>query len=195
MNENDNIESDINIKQIAKRLSDLQEIMEKTDGEMAAVAGVTEDEYKKYKLCERDFSYTFLFKLSKILNVDVIDLMTGSTPKLSSYSITRAGDGLPISRREGFTYKTMAYNFKDRIFNPLTVYAPYNEKSIERIELSTHEGHEFNLVLSGSLKFCINGHIETLNEGDSIYYNASNPHGMAALNKEGCQFLAVLSYM
>ncbi|MCL2772486.1 MAG: XRE family transcriptional regulator [Oscillospiraceae bacterium] len=192
---NENIESEINIKQIAKRLSDLQDIVEKTDGEMADALGVTADEYKKYKNGGRDFSYTFLFKASKFLGVDVVDIMTGSTPKLSTYSITRAGDGLPIQRREGFTYKTVAYNFKDKIFNPLTVFAPYNEKSLENIELSTHAGHEFDLVLSGSLKMCVNGHTETLNAGDSIYYNASNPHGMAAINKEGCQFLAVLSYM
>ena len=192
---NNNIESEINIKNIAKRLSELQDIIEKTDEEMAEVTGVSVSEYKKYKNGEHDFSYTFLFKASNVLGVDVISLMTGTTPKLSSYSITRAGDGLPISRREGFTYRTVAYTFKDKNFHPLTVFAPYDENSLDKIEMSTHTGHEFNLILSGRLKICVNGHTEILNEGDSIYYNAANPHGMAAADKEGCKFLAVLSYM
>ena len=189
------IESDNDIKNIAKRLGDLQEIIEKTDAEMAEITGVSLDDYKKYKNGEYDFSYTFLFKASKVLGVDVVDLMTGTTPRLSGYSVTRAGEGLPISRREGFTYGTIAYNFKDKSFYPLTVFAPYDEKSAEKIEMSTHTGHEFDFILSGSLKICVNGHTEILNEGDSIFYNAANPHGMAALNKEGCEFLVVLSYM
>jgi len=192
---NENIESDIDIKNIAKRLSDLQDICEKTDEEMAEVTGVSLCDYKKHKNGEYDFSYTFLLRASKVLHVDVVDLMTGITPKLSAYSVTRTNEGLPISRREGFTYRTIAYTFKEKNFNPLTVFAPYDEKALEKIELSTHLGHEFNYVLSGSLKIIINGHTEILNEGDSIFYNASNPHGMAAVNKEGCQFMAVLSYM
>jgi len=192
---NENIESEIDIKNIAKRLCDLQDIVEKTDGEMAEITGVSLEDYKKHKNGEYDFSYTFLFKVSKVLGVDVVDLMTGTTPRLSSYSVTRNGEGLPITRREGFTYRTIAYTFKEKSFNPLTVFAPYDEKSVEKTEMSTHTGHEFNFILSGSLKICVNGHTEILNEGDSIFYNASNPHGMAALNKEGCEFLVVLASM
>ena len=189
------MESEINIKNIAKRLCELQDIVEKSDGEMADATGVSVADYGKYKNGELDFSYTFLFKASKLLGVDVVSLMTGTTPKLSGYAVTRAGEGLPITRREGFTYRTLAYNFKEKNFSPLTVFAPYDEGAITNIEMSTHAGHEFDFVLSGALKICVNGHEETLNVGDSIFYNAAHPHGMAALNTEGCEFLVVLSYI
>ena len=189
-----NIESQTNIKQIAQRLCDLQDILEKTDENMAEVTGVSVEDYKEYKNGEKDFSYTFLFKAAKFFDVDVTDIITGDTPRLSSYAITRANKGLPITRREGFEYKTMAHTFKDKSFSPLMVFAPYKKEDADsEPEMSTHSGHEFNLIMSGRLKITINGHTEILNEGDSIFYNALNPHGMAAVDECGCKFLAVLS--
>ena len=191
-----NIESEINIKQIAKRLGDLQDIMEKSDEEMAEVTNISVDEYREYKGGDKDFSYTFLYKAATFLEVDVTDIMTGDTPRLSSYSVTRANKGLPITRREGFEYKTMAHTFKGKSFNPLVVFAPYKKADAEgELEMSTHSGHEFNLIISGRLKIIVNGHTEILDEGDSIFYNAANPHGMAAVDECGCKFLAVLSNM
>ena len=191
-----NIESDINIKMIAKRLCDLQDIMEKSDDEMAKVTDVALGEYREYKNGEKDFSYTFLYKAAKFLNIDVTDIITGDTPRLSSYSITRVNEGLSVTRREGFEYKTMAHTFKGKSFSPLMVFAPYiKEDAEDEPEMSAHSGHEFNLIVSGRLKITINGHTEILNEGDSIFYDALNPHSMAAIDESGCKFLAVLSNM
>jgi quercetin dioxygenase-like cupin family protein len=90
----------------------------------------------------------------------------------------------------------MAHTFKDKSFNPLMVFAPYKKENAGgEIEMSTHSGHEFNLIISGRLRIIINGHTEILNEGDSVFYDALNPHGMAAIDESGCKFLAVLSNM
>ena len=47
-------------------------------------------------------------------------------------------------------------------------------------------------MLSGSLKVQIGDHTEILNEGDSIYYNSSTPHGMIAVDGRDCLFVAVV---
>jgi len=70
--------------------------------------------------------------------------------------------------------------------------APYNTGDLKNIPTSTHNGQEFNYVLKGRMRFVYDGHVEDLDEGDSVYYDSSKRHGMAALGKEGCMFLAIV---
>ena len=76
---------------------------------------------------------------------------------------------------------------------PFLVTAPYfDEEQTRPIALSSHNGQEFDFILSGSLKFCHDGHIETLNPGDAVYYNSQRPHGMIAVGGQPCTFLAMV---
>ncbi|MGN0586602.1 MAG: cupin domain-containing protein, partial [Oscillospiraceae bacterium] len=76
---------------------------------------------------------------------------------------------------------------------PFLVIAPYIEEEQDKpIALSSHEGQEFDYILSGSLKTVIDGKIKVLNAGDSIIYDSSSPHGMIATGGEKCEFLAIL---
>lgn len=182
-----------NLHDIAARICDLQAILEKSDAEIADALDIPTEEYQDYKFGEKDFSFTILYKLAKLFNVDVTDLITGETPKLSFFSIIRENDGLPVVRRSGFTYQSMAYLFKNRGFDPLVVTAPYSPENLTKpVELSTHKGQEFNMILHGKLKMFIGGHEDVLNEGDCIYYDSSKPHGMYAVSEDGCRFLSVL---
>lgn len=182
-----------NLHDIAARIRDLQTILEKTDADIAADLSITAEEYQEYKSGEKDFSFTVLYKLAKLFDVDVTDLITGETPKLSFFSIIRENNGLPVVRRSGFTYQSMAYLFKNRGFDPLVVTAPYSEENLTKpVEFSTHTGQEFNMVLHGKLKMFIGDHEDVLNEGDCIYYDSSKPHGMYAISEDGCRFLSVL---
>ena len=47
-------------------------------------------------------------------------------------------------------------------------------------------------IISGTLKFQIGSHIEMVSEGDCIYYDSMNPHGMIAVDGKDCKFLAIL---
>ena len=47
-------------------------------------------------------------------------------------------------------------------------------------------------ILSGKLMVNINGNIDVLEPGDTIYYDSSQPHGMIAVGGEQCAFLAVV---
>jgi quercetin dioxygenase-like cupin family protein len=42
------------------------------------------------------------------------------------------------------------------------------------------------------MQLLIGGNDITLNEGDSIYFDATKPHGMKALNGNNARFLAVI---
>lgn len=179
--------------EIALRIKSLREILGITIQTAAQKTDVTAAEYEAAERGERDFSATFLLKLSELFGVDATDILTGKSPTLSTYTLTRAGEGLKIDRRQGFEYRNLAFHFKNRKAEPFNVIAPFSKSAQSQpITLSTHEGHEFNYILKGSLKFVINGREEVLNEGDSVYYNSENPHGMIAIGGKDCEFLAIL---
>jgi mannose-6-phosphate isomerase-like protein (cupin superfamily) len=125
--------------------------------------------------------------------VDIVELLTGSNPTLSFYTVVRKGGGLPIERRKGFDYKHLAYLLKDKMVEPFLVTVPYSQEE-QNIPMyySTHAGQEFDYILNGSLKVDLEGHVEILNAGDSVLYDSGHSHGMIAMNGADCQFLAIV---
>lgn len=180
-------------RQVAERLRGLREILGLSLADLAKATSVIEEEYAAYESGERDFALSFLYKCAEAMHVDIIELLTGEVPKLKTYTLVRAGKGLPIERRERFAYQHLAYLFKDKGIEPLLVTAPYSsEEQNQPVKVSTHAGQEFDYVLKGTMKFVIAGHEEILHAGDALYYNSENPHGMIAVNGEPCEFLAIL---
>ena len=181
------------IQEIAQRIRTLREILEFTPEYMANETGITPEEYLDCENGKNDFSFTFLYNCAQAFHVDIVELLTGETPKLSFYSIVRKGSGLNINRRKGFTYHHMAYRFNNKTAEPFLVTAPYFEEEQDKpIHLSYHEGQEFDYILSGSLKVQMEGHTEVLNEGDAIYYDSGHGHGMIATGGKECKFLAIV---
>jgi len=184
---------DYNIKEVASRLRGLRETLDFSIEEFCKKTGVAVEDYEKIEKGEKDFSLTFLYKCAEIFGVELIEILTGQTPKLSSYSVVKKGKGLPIERRERFEYQHLAFLFKDKSIEPLMVKAPLEKDATDKpIKLSSHDGQEFDYIIKGSLKFVIGDHSEILNEGDSVYYNSSTPHGMIAIGETDCEFMAVL---
>lgn len=181
------------IKEVALRIKDLREILEITEEEAAKATGVTSETYRAYERGELDFSFTFIYKCAHLFGVDVTDILKGSSPTLTEYSVTRKGAGLPIARRRGFSYNNLAPLFKGKIAEPFSVVAKYSEaEQNEPIRLSTHVGQEFDVITKGELLVSLDGRIEHLYEGDSVYYDSSMPHGMIATGGSDCEFIAIV---
>lgn len=181
------------IPEIAERIRALREMCGYSPEEVAEASGVTPEEYARLEAGEADFGFTFLYKCAEKLGVDIIEIITGTNPRLSGFTIVRSGDGLPIKRREGFTYYHLAPTFKDKISEPFLVFAPYiAAEQDSEIALSRHEGQELDYVLSGTLRFSHDGRVVDLGPGDTVYYDSGKGHGMIATSREGCTFLAIV---
>ncbi|NLW11629.1 MAG: helix-turn-helix transcriptional regulator [Clostridiaceae bacterium] len=181
------------IREIGVRLKGMRDILDLSVEDMAAATDVSVDEYKSMEAGEKDFNFTFLYKASNRFGIDLTELVTGESPHLSGYALVRRDKGLPIERRKGFKYLSLAYNFKDRLAEPFVVTAPLEEGAGScELALSTHAGQEMDYVLSGSLRIRIGEHEEILHAGDSIYYDAGKPHGMVAIGNSPCRFLAIV---
>ena len=181
------------LQEMAGRIRTLREIVELTPAKMAEKTGVSLEEYLRCEQGREDLNFAFLYRCALALGVDVTDIIEGSSPKLSSYMVTRRGEGQRIEHAHGMTYYNLAPRFKNRIANPLYVRAEYRpEAEHSDIELTSHAGQECDIVISGKLKVQVGEHVEVLSPGDSIYYDSATPHGMIAVEGEDCLFYAIV---
>lgn len=176
------------LKEVAERIKALREIAGYSQEEMAKRTGVSPDEYIKLEKGETDFGFTFIYKCADVFGVDIKDLLEGSSPNLSLYTVTKKGEGLRIRRNAGFVYDHLAPRFKGKIVEPFLVTIPY--VADKKPSPSTHDGQEIDVVIKGTLEIEINGNKEILKEGDTIYYNSSYPHALRAVGGRDCEIYA-----
>ena len=181
------------LSEVANRIREMREVMGWTVAEMAVKTEISEEKYIEYEQGKVDLPFTFIHKCAIAFDVEMTELLEGKTAKLSSYTVTRKGHGQETAKEDGIEIRNLAPKFKDKMSEPYMVRYEYMpELQNKPIHLTNHSGQEFDLVLEGSLKVQIGEHIEILNEGDSIYYNSSTPHGMIAVDGRDCLFCAVV---
>ena len=179
------------IQEMAQRIRTLREIIGLSAAEMALKTGVSVQEYLECEAGVQDLNFAFLYRCALALNVDVTDIIEGTSPRLAGYTVTRKGDGQQIQKAHGMTYFNLASAFKNRIAEPLYVVSEFDPKAQHAdIELTSHEGQECDIVVKGALKVQVGDHVEILHAGDSIYYDSSVPHGMIAVENADCEFYA-----
>ena len=181
------------LAEVSQRIVELRDIYGFTDEQMAEKAQVSLEEYHAYLDGREDMPFAFVHKCALAFDVEITDLLEGQSAKLSTYNVTRCGEGTTTANEEGILIQNIAPKFKKKLANPYWVKYEYSsELQSKPIEVTTHSGQEFDLVIKGTLKVQIGDNIEVLHEGDSIYYKSSTPHGMIAVDGEDCTFLAMV---
>lgn len=181
------------LKEVAKRIREMREICDITETDMAKKTEVSLEDYRAYENGELDFPFTFIHKCSLAFGIGITDLLEGQSAHLSSYTVTRKGQGQETAKEDGIEIQNLAPLFRKKIAEPYWVRYEYSEELQSKpIHLTKHSGQEFDFVMSGRLKVQIGENVEYLSEGDSIYYNSSTPHGMIAVDGRDCLFVAVV---
>ena len=187
------LNTDARLLEISRRIREMREVIGYSVATMAQLTGVSEELYREYEAGERDLPFTFMHKCALTFGVELTELMEGHTAKLSGYTVTRKGMGPVTAREDGITIQNMAALFSKKLATPYWVTYEYSEELQQQpIHCVTHGGQEFDLILKGALKIQVGDHTEILHEGDSIFYNSSNPHGMIAVEGGDCVFLAMI---
>ncbi|MDO4797226.1 MAG: cupin domain-containing protein [Coriobacteriales bacterium] len=183
-----------NRRDVANRIRSLREDNEFSIEEMAEFTGRSAQEYIARESGEMDLTFTFVYKCAIKLGVDVVELLTGESPRLRYYEVVRAGEGLPLERNTDFHYLHKAPHFRNRLGETFLVDVPYQRQSQhEPIHLSYHEGQEMDYVLKGRLRFRFEGdRFEEVGPGDTVFYDSGRGHGMIAIDGEDAQILAVV---
>ncbi len=181
------------LQEVAIRIREMRDICGFTIAEMAEKTEVSNAAYVAYEAGELDFPFTFIHKCAQAFGIGITDLLEGRSAHLSSYTVTRKGEGQETAKEAGISIMSVAPLFRKKIAEPYRVRYEYDpELQNKPIHLVKHAGQEFDFVLEGKLKVQVGSNVEYLEAGDCIYYNSSTPHGMIAVDGQDCLFMAVV---
>ena len=108
---------------------------------------------------------------------------------MKSYFVVRKGQGVSIERTKAYKYQSLVSGFVNHKADVFIVTVE-PKPGVHTIYKNTHGGQEFNLVLEGKMELYIAGKTIVLEEGDSIYFDSTKPHGMLAIGNQPVKFLA-----
>ena len=98
--------------------------------------------------------------------------------------------GQDITRHDQYVYKNLGYNFAHRKIEPLYVTIPVGAN--HDMVPNSHDGQEFDYILSGTMRLRVCKNEVVLKPGDSVYYDSRTPHALQAVGEEPVHFLAMV---
>ena len=180
---------DEQLKQIGERLRGLREVLDIPVSEMAETISVSEEKYARIEAGESDITISNLMKIAHKYGISAEELMFAESAHMKSYFVVRKGQGMSVERTKAYKYQSLVSGFVDHKADVFIVTVE-PKPGVHTIYKNTHGGQEFNLVLEGSMELYIGGKTIVLEEGDSIYFDSTKPHGMLAVGNKAVKFLA-----
>ncbi len=177
-------------KAVAARMRELRDIMEMSEEEFAEICGVTVERYRELESGNTEIPISVMFCLGKKFNIDLNTFLSGEDSHHVSYFVTRKDKGIVVDRLADYHFESLAYGFANRLADPFLV--TVNPGEIPVIHPTTHPGQEFNYVLEGSVRVMVGDSSVILNEGDSIYFDSSLPHGQQNADNRRIRFLTFI---
>lgn len=180
---------DEQLKQIGERLRGLREVLDIPVSEMAETISVSEEKYVKIEAGESDITISNLMKIAHKYGISAEELMFAESAHMKSYFVVRKGQGMSVERTKAYKYQSLVSGFVDHKADVFIVTVE-PKPGARTIYKNSHPGQEFNLVLEGSMELYIGGKTIVLEEGDSIYFDSTKPHGMLAVGDKAVKLLA-----
>lgn len=125
-----------------------------------------------------------LLKIATALGVSIGHFFQNS-PQSGNVVVVRKEDRYGIAKGShishiGYQYEPLAYPKVGKSMEPFIVHM--EEREAADIVYNNHRGEEFLFVLEGRLEFRCGDNVITLEEGDSLYFDADTPHGYRGLD-------------
>ncbi len=135
-----------------------------------------------------------IIKIARALNIEM-GILFGQNNR-APFTIVRKDERVPTSRvaskegvRYGYSYESLAPDKINRKMEPfLVTLEPVGQKGAAY----NHDGEEFLFVLEGRIEVQLGDYTDTLEPGDSIYYDSTTPHRVVCLGDAPAKILAVI---
>ena len=91
---------------LKKRIEYLREVLDMTTEEVASRVGISNELYVEYESGDEDIPISVIYTLATVFGVDPTEILTGDTPKVEEFSVTRKGTGIKVKRYEGYDFES-----------------------------------------------------------------------------------------
>lgn len=140
--------------------------------------------------------YPTLPTLSRIAMVFSVglDFFFSDERQRHTFALVRKKDRLrfpeaPELHHSSFDFESLDFLATDRKFNAYL--AEFRTVPTSQLHLHQHSGVEFIYVVRGKLALKIGAEEETLNAGDSLYFDSQFPHGYSRVGSKPCSALVI----
>ena len=167
-----------------------------TVAELAQLTGISIGMVSKIENGNTSPSLSTLQTLSNALGVTLTSFFRGFEENRSAIH-TKAGEGVEMERagtRAGHQYNLLGHigsNASGVMVEPYLI--TLNETS-DIFPTFQHEGIEMLYMLEGEVSYRHGDNLYALKPGDSLFFDADEPHGPEILHKLPARFLSVISY-
>ena len=180
---------------IGRQVRALRKKLDMRVSELAKLAGLSSGMISKIENGLTSPSLSTLSALSGALNVPVTALFQQFEERHDA-TFVPAGQGLKIERRgsrSGHEYLLLGHSHDKSL-----AVEPYMITLTDESEIFPffqHAGSEFIYILSGGMSYRHGDRIYTMKVGDSLFFDASVPHGPESLDDLPCNFITVIAYL
>jgi transcriptional regulator with XRE-family HTH domain len=178
------------MRELGQRIAGLRDACGYTQEQFADKLGIDRALYATYEETGFDVPASLLMHIARVCNVDMAVLLTGTGTHLDTYQVVRAGEGQEVDRFPGYHFQDLAYNYANKVMQPLLVTL---DPSDDPAELVTHAGQEFNYVTRGTIVLVFADREVVLNEGDCVYFNPQIPHGQRCGSDTPATFVTMIT--
>jgi len=166
-------------KQIGERLRRLRKTRRLTLDELATATGFTKSYLSKIENSKKIPPIASLTKISRALDTELTYFFQASEDPAEmeeGICVVRAGERQTVVRGGtsfGYDYKSLAHRFPHKKMEPFLFTFP---EHIGKEIFFEHEGEEFIFIISGRVRFLVDGREWVLEPGDSIYFDSTLQH-------------------
>ena len=156
---------------------------------LASRASLSKSYISRLEDGERQPSIAALLSISRALGLSLDALIGGEPQKRAGVRVVR-GVETPAVAGNGLFYQVHSGSIPNAVMQPIRITVPSQRTGDE---LYRHDGEEWLYVLSGHLSLTLGEEAYSLGPGDSIYFDATAPHRLAASGGRDVEALLVAS--
>jgi transcriptional regulator with XRE-family HTH domain len=178
---------------VGERIRKARELRELTIADLSSRTGISVETLDRVESGKATPPLGALVRIGRALEMQMGYFISGAADK--PLSVVRAESRPRVARRTqkaaeqyGYVYESLAPEKANRLMEPFLVTMTPTKFG----EVSVHEGQEFIFVLEGEISVKVEGEVEVLRAGDSVYYDSSRPHLVKCHGKEPAKILAMI---
>jgi transcriptional regulator with XRE-family HTH domain len=180
----------VNLVELAQRIRAARQARGLTLDQVSESSGLGKGLLSKVENFRVTPTLPTLAKLCETLGVKLSELLDGLDEKPRLCVIRR--DQRKAVERDGadsnIVYHSLAHGRANRAMDPFELVVPARGG---RKQPMPHEGEEFLTVLKGRVEFEFDGAVQSLKEGDSVYFDAETDHRLFNVTDKDARVLCV----
>ena len=158
---------------------------------LAAATGLTKSYLSKIQNSRKLLPIATLSRIAHALGTGIGSFFGDILEAREGASVVRRNERLPVVRGGtafGYDYVSLAHKRLSKRMEPFVFTFP---SKIDRHVFFDHGGEEFVFILAGTVEFQVGDERWTLEEGDSIYFDAAIPHRGWSVGREAKALVVV----